>query len=212
VTFAFALNKWNIDRKAELSERKILEEIYNGLERDSLDLAYDEYYYNLTFRALKYFNKVVDGEIIHNDSLVSFYVFLTRDVIVIQNRSGYESLKSKGLETVQSDSLRTMIINLYEVDYEISKKFNEQYQENRFTENYFHRINDAIAPHFYYDSTGNISGIQLPVKIAENERKILKSYFWKIATTKSIRLNSDRSLKQKIGRLRQAIGKNLEIR
>ena len=42
VVFAFLLNNWNEDRKDKIVENKILLEIYNGLGRDSMDLASDE--------------------------------------------------------------------------------------------------------------------------------------------------------------------------
>lgn len=93
VTFAFLLDRWNDGRKDGIAENKILEEIYNGLERDSLDIANDEQYFKIAFRGLKYFNKIIAGETVQNDSLVTFYYLFSRESIVVQNKSGYESLK-----------------------------------------------------------------------------------------------------------------------
>ena len=64
VTFAFLLDRWNDERKGGIAENKILEEIYNGLKRDSLDIANDEHYFKIAFRGIKYFNKIIDGETI----------------------------------------------------------------------------------------------------------------------------------------------------
>ena len=50
------------------------------------------------------------------------------DYISIQNISGYETLKSNGLELIRDDSLRFEIITLYEYDYSILKKFEEEYE------------------------------------------------------------------------------------
>ena len=210
ITLAFLLDRWNDDRKDRIAETKILEEIYNGLERDSLDLANDEKYFKIAFRGIQYFNDIIDGKIVENDSLTTFYFLFSRESIVVQNKSGYESLKSRGLETIEDDSLRRKIINLYEVDYELARKFNEEYSEYKFMQNYFHKINDAIAPYFEYDSLNNIQGIRLPIELDEKERSLLKSYLWKIAVGKQDRYSAVVFGKEKIGQLRADIKRYLE--
>ena len=212
VSLAFILDRWNDNRKDRIAENKIIEEIYNGLERDSIDIANDEQYYKITFRSLKYFNEILDGKSVENDSLVAFYFLLSRDIIVVQNKSGYESLKSRGLETIKNDTLRTKIINLYEVDYELERKFSEEYSENKFMQNYFHKINDAIAPYFEYDSTNNIKGVRLPIELNQKERSLLKSYLWKIAVGKQDRHKGSQYNKEKIGKLRADIKDYLKDR
>ena len=210
ITLAFLLDRWNDNRKDRIAETKILEEIYNGLERDSLDLANDEKYFKIAFRGIQYFNEIIDGKIVENDSLTTFYFLFSRESIVVQNKSGYESLKSRGLETIKDDSLRRKIINLYEVDYELARKFNEEYSEYKFMQNYFHKINDAIAPYFEYDSVNNIQGIRLPIELDEKERSLLKSYLWKIAVGKQDRYSAVVFGKEKIGQLRADIKRYLE--
>ena len=210
VSLAFILDRWNDNRINGIAEHKILEEIYDGLERDSIDIANDEQYYKIAFKGLKYFSDVIDGKAVENDSLVTFYYLFSRESIVVQNKSGYESLKSKGLEIIKNDSLRSKIIDLYEVDYELQRKFNEEHSEYKFMQNYFHKINNVIAPNFEYDSTNNIVGIKLPVEVSEKERKLLKSYIWKIAVGKKDRFQASIYGKEKIGRLRADIKKYLE--
>jgi hypothetical protein len=210
VTLAFLMDRWNDDRKDGIAENKILEEIYNGLERDSLDLANDEQYFKIAFSGLEYFNEIIDGKNIQNDSLITFYYLFSRESIVVQNKSGYESLKSRGLETIKKDSLRSKIIDLYEVDYELARKFNEEHSEYKFMQNYFHKINDVLAPNFEYDTRNNIKGIKLPLEINEKERKLLKSYLWKIAVGKQDRYQASQYGKEKIGNLRADIKEYLK--
>lgn len=210
VSLAFILDRWNDNRKDSIAENKILKEIYNGLERDSLDIANDEKYYEIAFRGIKYFNDILDGKSVEKDSLVTFYFLFSRESIVVQNKSGYESLKSRGLETIKNDSLRSKIINLYEVDYELARKFNEEHSEYKFMQNYFHKINDAIAPNFEYDTTNNIKGIRLPIELNDKERRLLKSYLWKIAVGKQDRYKASLYGKEKIGKLRTDIKEHLE--
>ncbi|WP_396637519.1 hypothetical protein [Maribacter sp. R77961] len=205
VTLAFLLDRWNDKRKDEIAENRILTEIYKGLERDSLDIVNDKYYYKVALRGTKYFNRLFDGEIVEKDSLLKFYFFLTRESVVVQNKSGYESLKSKGLETIKNDSLRSAIISLYEVNYDLNRKFNEEYDEYKFMSNYFHPINNAIAPNFEYDAIGNIIGIKLPLQVEEKKRFLLKSYLWKIAVGKQDRYDSAEISELLIGDLRKNI-------
>ena len=210
VTFAFLLNRWNDDRKEGIAENKILVEIYNGLERDSIDIANDEVFYKTAFRGIQYFNDIIDGGTAQNDSLASFYFLFAREFIVVQNKSGYESLKSRGLETIQNDSLRTKIINLYEVDYEIARKFNEEHSEYKFMEHFFHKINDKLAPNFQFDAHDNLVGIKLPLELTEKERNVLKSYLWKIAVGKRDRYTAAQRGKVKISEVRKSIKKYLD--
>ena len=126
-------------------------------------------------------------------------------MISIQNISGYETLKSKGLETIKNDSLRVKIINLYEFDYQVMKKFEEDYKENQFFDNYFFQINEKIAPNLKFDSNGNIYDIKLPLNITNSEKNILLSYLWKIQMSRIERAYAGNSLKKKINTLYKEI-------
>jgi hypothetical protein len=144
----------------------------------------------LPFEGIKYFNEIIDGNNIQNDSLVTFYYLFSRESIVVQNKSGYKSLKSRGLETIKNDKLRSDIIDLYEVTYELARKFNEEHNEYKFMQNYFHKLNDVLAPNFEYDDNNNCKGIKLPLQLTEKEKNLVKSYFWKIAVGKQDRYQS----------------------
>ena len=78
-------------------------------------------------------------------------------------------------------------------------------------QNYFHKLNDVLAPNFEYDdATNNIKGIKLPLELNEKERSLLKSYLWKIAVGKQDRYQASQLGKEKIGKLRANIKKYLE--
>lgn len=210
VTSAFLLNKWNENRKDAISENKILTEIYNGLKRDSIDLAYDETTKVIHMRSINFFRKLVDNSIVDNDSLSLYYFYLTRDVITVQNTSGYETLKSKGLEIIKNDSLRKSIIQLYEVTYNLHRKFSEEYDENKYMKNYFEKINTVLAPHFIYDSIGNITGIRQPLNLKNEEKNIVKSYLWKLQVNRKDRFNATKANQFRIGEVRALIKENLK--
>mgnify|MGYP006266713401 CR=1 FL=1 len=180
VISAFALNNWNDNRRDNRAESKILMEILNGLEKDKNDIALNRMGHEQGIRACAFWRRILQGESPGLDTLVRHYVALTRDFTSIQNTSGYETLKSRGFELVDNDSLRSKIISLYEFDYQTLRKLEEEYYELQFQENYFAEINRAVAPHFVYDAQGDIVDMDLPITLPEPERKILLSYLWKI--------------------------------
>jgi hypothetical protein len=210
VFLAFSLSEWSNNQNNKISEEKIFLEILNGLEKDSIDLIGNIDAHKKGTKACNYWRRIISENKASKDSLIGYYYFLTRNVIFIQNRSGYETLKSKGLETIKNDSLRTKIISLYEFDYQVMKKFEEDYKENQFFDSYFFKINEKIAPNIKFDSIGNIKDINLPLNINSYERNILLSYLWKIQMSRMEREFAGKSLKKKINTLYREIYKELK--
>ena len=180
VLSAFALTSWNENRRDEQAATKILTEISNGLQKDLVDININMGGHKEGINACNYWRKVLANQAFDRDSLNQYYLALTRDFFSAQNNSGYETLKSKGLELIKNDSLRFGIISLYEYDYESLKTMEEDYYEMQFQENYFKDFNKFIAPNFVFDDRGDIAAIKTPLKMSVEEKKILMSYLWKI--------------------------------
>jgi hypothetical protein len=69
-------------------------------------------------KACDYYHNIITHKQVKTDSIIKYYYqYLTRGYNSIQNKSGYESLKSSGLELIKDDSLRIEIIKLYEQRY-----------------------------------------------------------------------------------------------
>lgn len=209
VISAFALNNWNDNRRDNNAESKILTEILNGLELDKQDVQHNILGHEHCIKSGRYWRSIINGEVVSTDSIWRHYFLLTRDFISIQNTSGYETLKSRGFELIKKDSLRAKIISLYEFDYQTLEKLEEQYSEMQFHESYYNRINEAIAPNFKFDPNGEIVGMKLPLKIEENERKVLLSYLWKIEINRKFTLEAYREVDGKIGQLMEKIKSEL---
>ena len=209
---AFALNNWNENRRDARAETKILIEIRNGLEKDINDVKENMTGHEQGVNACTYFRRVLREEETNVDTVRNYYYLLTRDFISIQNTSGYETLKSKGLELVQDDSLRTSIISLYEYDYNTLKKLEEEYHELQFQANYFQDINQFVAPHLEFDALGDITNLNLPLKLSQEEKQIFLSYLSKIEFNRRWILVYYEELKQKITQLRQEIEAELAQR
>ena len=205
VITAFALNNWNDNRKADQSENKILIEISNGLEKDINDIRQNIFGHEKGIIACNYFRNMLAGKKVNQDSLMTRYRALTRDFISIQNTAGYETLKSRGLELIENDFLRLEIITMYEYNYNILRKLEEEYSEMQFQENYFAEINKILAPNFQFDVNKNIVGINTPLKILTNEEKIILLYLWKIQSNRDYILKYYSEIEKKVTEVQKQI-------
>lgn len=62
-------------------------------------------------KACEYYYKMLTDKQVQSNSIKYYYTYLTSGYILIQNKSGYESLKSRGHELIKDD--RTFILNAY---------------------------------------------------------------------------------------------------
>lgn len=210
VIAAFVLNNWNDNRRNNNAVNKILTEIHNGLNKDLEDLSGNQLGHRSGIKAVFYFKKILTNNVESNDSAMIHYLNLTRDFISVQNTSGYEALKSKGLELIENDSLRSKIISLYEFDYSILKKLEEEYYESQFQENYFEKINQIIAKNLIIDKNKNIIGINTPLDISEIEEKTLLTYLWKIQVKRIFILDCYSDVIMKTKKIRNEIKKEIK--
>ncbi|MCI5081457.1 MAG: hypothetical protein MRY78_07200 [Saprospiraceae bacterium] len=205
VISAFALNNWNENRRDDQAATKILTEISNGLQKDLGDIRINVFGHKEGIKACQYWRKVLANESVSTDSVGQHYLALTRDFFSAQNNSGYETLKSRGLELIKNDSLRFNIISLYEYDYESLKTMEENYFEMQFQENYFKDFNRIIAPNLEFDEKGNISSLNQPLNISSEEKKVLLAYLWKIEINRKFVLYYYGNVEKKIQSLTQSI-------
>ncbi len=180
VILAFALDNWNDNRRERAAEAKILTEIANGLLKDLDDIAINVSGHRDGLRACAFWRKLINGQETALDSLPQHYLSLTRDFFTAQNRTGYETLKSRGLELIRNDSLRLAVISLYEYDYDALHTLEEDYYETQFQRNYFRDFNRFIADDLVFDDKGNITSIDRPLSLTSAEKQTLLSYLWKI--------------------------------
>lgn len=210
VVSAFALNNWNENRRNHNAEINILKEISNGLTKDVEDIRVNILGHKSGIESCDYWEKLVSGEEVDRDSLVQIHYFnVFRDFVTIQNTSGYESLKSKGLELIEDDSLRYHIISLYEYEYKVIEKFEEQYSEAQFHDSYFANFNDIVAPHLEFDAPNSITGIDT-IPFTQLEQKKVLSYMWKVRMNRLFILSAYSGLETKIGRIQKQIAEEID--
>lgn len=209
VISAFALNNWNENRRDRNAETKILIEIKNGLQKDIDDVQLNMGGHRSGLKACAYWRRLIQGEAVTQDSFTQYYLDLARDFITIKNSSGYESLKSKGLNLIRNDSLRFEIISFYEYDLSVVEKFEEEYAEMQFHKSYYHTINNVVAPHFIFDDSGQIR-IKQPLQLNQTEKNILLSHLWKIGMNRNFILRYYGEVEKRISEIIGAIEKELK--
>jgi len=212
VTMAFGLDKWNENRRDRLSETKILQEIRHGLALDLLDMEQNIRGHRQGIKACVYFRKMISGGEASPDSLGFHYYAILRDYISIQNASGYESLKSKGLELIENDSLRLHIISLYDFHYQFLEKLEENYSENQFDKSYFHRINDILTDHMAFDSSGRMTALAQPLPLSSKEKAALHLYVNRIQFNRQFVIKLYFSTKEKIQELIEEIDEDIAMK
>ena len=198
ITLAFGLNKWNDDRRDAHSETKILSEMRHGLELDLQDLNQNMMGHQQGIEACVFFRQLINNETVSKDSLNFEYFMLWRDFISIQNKTGYESLKSKGLELIQNDSLRFDIIELYDFHYEILEKLEEEYSEMQYNKTYFHPINDLLAEYMIFDEQGELTDIKQPIRLSKKDKNRVLSFLKRMKESRAYRLKYYKIVKEKI--------------
>ena len=211
VVAAFALNNWNDNRRDRYAEEKILLEIKHGLDKDLEDININIMGHNFGLRTCQFWQDIANEIPVNKDTLVGYYFTLTRDFISEQNISGYENLKSRGLELIANDSLRSHIIALYEYDYNALKNLEERYYEMQFQANYFQALNNYIAPALQFDDKGDIVGINLPLELSAEEKNLFLSYLWKIKSNRHFILDYYQKVMTKVNVLKQQIDQELMV-
>ncbi len=206
---AFALDNWNDNRKDHITEISILQEINNGLKQDLADIEINIKGHEQGIQAVNHFRAIVFNKQINNDTLWFHYFNLFRDFVSVQNNSGYETLKSKGLEIIENDSLRPKIISLYEGDYNTIRKLEEEYDELQFQENYYKDFNTKLAPYYILDSLGNLKNIQYPVNLSETEKNLLLTDLRKMQRNREFIIQYYHTVEEKVKILQSEINKEL---
>lgn len=209
VTSAFALNNWSANRRDNISEDKILNEIKNGLELDLEDFNSNKKGHNISIKSGDRFRKLIDNQPINQDSIQIFYITLFRDYTPIINLSGYESLKSSGLEILKNDALRFEIITLYDFYYEIISKLEDEIIEMRTYSNYYRPINDMLSKYMVFDTNGQLIEIKQPLDLPETKKKEILSYLWRIEYNRKYKLGRYSLIQEKMKALIQHIEEEL---
>lgn len=201
VTLAFGFSKWNEERNKSETADKLILEIKNGLKLDAKDISDNMSGHKFGIYICKYMRDFIEGKPVNKDTIGLYYNSLFFDYISIQNRSAYESLKSKGLETIQDDSLRLEIISLYDYDFELIEKLEEEYSASQFFTNFYKPINEILMDYMVFDNLGNLSDFKSLDNITDREKNALLLYLGNMQTTRTLAFGAYQSVLKKVEKL-----------
>ena len=114
---AFALNSWNSERTAGITELEILMGCKVELESDLHDIGIN---FRLHENAVKSINEIIQAikaDQPYHDSLAYDFGYAMVYTLFRHSTSTFEAMKSKGIEIVSNKSIRNDIIRLYDADY-----------------------------------------------------------------------------------------------
>lgn len=117
ILIALQINNWNETNKLNTRELTLLKELKTNLKINIANLENDIDKQVKSVRSFKYIINLPNSNLPYSDSIPSYLsdIDYAPDVILVS--SAFQTLKSSGLELIQSDSLRIEIVNLFEVDY-----------------------------------------------------------------------------------------------
>jgi len=117
VIAAFSLTKYGEGINRTKNEEAIANQIYFELQDNLEDLERDFVIHRTG--VISHFNvfKSLNKKSPLPDSLIFDYYWMTRDEYIFANTSGYENLKSFGINLIQDDSLRNLITLIYNHDF-----------------------------------------------------------------------------------------------
>ncbi|MCI5082234.1 MAG: DUF6090 family protein [Saprospiraceae bacterium] len=118
ITMAIWFNNWNETRKAQTTEIKSLKELRNALQQDVYDIQDNILGFKYRVDLYEDIIEHIESNTPFGDSLKTRLSLMMGITTFIPNTGAYETLKSRGLETITDDSIRLSISLHYDYHYE----------------------------------------------------------------------------------------------
>jgi len=170
VYIGFMANKYQETQKENRYTQTVIKEMYQSLASDISDATDNKNGHETGLKSVEYFLKIAKGEQVSPDTFGQYLIELTRSFLSIQHTAPFEALKSNGLNVITNDSLRSKIVHLYDFQYDILEKIEEQYPESNFMELYYHDLVGILDKGLILDETGKTTAIRTPLPITPEER------------------------------------------
>lgn len=125
VLLAFAINNWNERRKERQEQIATLKAIKRGVENDLVDLRINANDYRESVEGIQYLRRSIHSGSYNPDTLNTVLADIINPSFFLSNPGPFETLKSRGVELIQNDSLRDLISSYYHYTYQLIAKFEE---------------------------------------------------------------------------------------
>ncbi|MCG8604397.1 DUF6090 family protein [bacterium] len=117
ILIALQINNWNEENKRLRKSHEILDEIKRNIESNTVRFQDEIEVENKVISSIDIVLQNITQTKIYHDSLDKHLHLSAYWPTSHWQTSGYETLKSQGVELIQSEALRESIINLYEISY-----------------------------------------------------------------------------------------------
>ena len=115
---AFAVEAWGENKARRKEELEILKGCRTELMADAMEIDLNVSELQKSLRSIDIIIKALEEDHPYHDSLAAHFNYLFLPMHFVHSTSTFETLRSKGLDIVSNDSLRSQLINLYDSQYE----------------------------------------------------------------------------------------------
>lgn len=143
ITMAIWFNNWNESRRARIVELKSLQEISGAIHQDLKDIEENILGFQQRVVLYEVFVEHIECQLLLTDSLRLRIPFLQGVTTFLSNIGPFETLKSRGLETISNDSLRIKVSLYYDLEYD-----RIQSNELRHHQHYNEYLKPMMLKHF----------------------------------------------------------------
>ena len=130
ILIALNLNNWNQDQNARAIEIKTLEELHLSLSDDLKDLQFSLGFYINSKNSSDILISHFENKLPYNDTLDIHFGKIGLFAVLSVRTGPFETLKSRGMETITNDSLRLKIASLYDFHYKTIVEYQEIHIEH----------------------------------------------------------------------------------
>ncbi|NUO02364.1 MAG: hypothetical protein HUU01_17295 [Saprospiraceae bacterium] len=207
VYIGFMANKYQENQKEYRYTQTVIKEMYQSLANDINDATENWNGHKKGLASVAYFFKIAEDKPVSTDTFTQYLVELTRSFLSIQNTAPFEALKATGLNVITNDSLRSKIVHLYDFQYDIMEKVEEQYPESNFAERYYQDIVGILDKGLVLDKEGRVVAIRRPLPISQEEKVRLFLHLKKIYSARWFNITVYKTVIEEMKALRSALKK-----
>lgn len=167
VLIALAASDWQQARSDRRAELAVLGELRTALTQDLQALEAQVVRYERIDQRVSTLLEIMKSGAPYADSLDAYFGTLYGFAFPRLNRAGYESLKSRGLDLISDDALRSQIARVYEQSY---ARLDDAHESERRV------ILDLLRPYFlvhFKDLRFNVSATPLDYRFVSTDQEFL---------------------------------------
>lgn len=128
ILIALSVNNNNDMRKLHELEIKSLQELKRALALDLIDIDYNAKRHKNAQLSAELIMNVLNTDLPYHDSLSIHFERTTNITVFLPNLGPYETLKARGLDLIENDTLRNEISKYYEQDIKFAYYFEDANQ------------------------------------------------------------------------------------